>query len=110
MGEIPDATPSWMLWSAFGVMVIGALLLLWVLYNLSDGHPLLQGLFTAGLTLAVPWLIERSRRVLKGTEPAGRHVATETRFGAFVITHDAGAVIRQLSMEDTYAGNLRLAV
>jgi membrane protein implicated in regulation of membrane protease activity len=111
MGEIPDATPSWMLWSAFGVIAVGAALFLLVLFWAAEGHPALQAVMALGLTVAVPWLIERSRRVLKGTEAAGRHAAiTETRYGPFIIRHEAGAVIRQLSIEDTYGDNLRLAI
>lgn len=109
MGGLPG-NPDWMIWSAIAVTAVGAALLLLVFYWMAEGHPVLRAVFSVGLALLVPWLVERSRRVLKGTEPAGRHAAiTETRYGPWIITHEVGAVLRQLDMEDTYAGNLRLA-
>lgn len=109
MGELPN-NPGWMLWSAFAVIAVGAALMMMVLYWISDGHPILRALFSAGLCLAIPWVIERSRRVLKGTEPAGRHAAdTEAPRGPWVTRHDVWTLLEQLDMEGTYEHNLRLA-
>lgn len=108
MGELPT-TPDWMLWSAFGVVAVGAALMLLVLYWVSDGHPVLRAIFSIGICLAVPWVFERSRRVLKGTEQAGRHAAdTEAPRGTWGTKHDVWALLEQLDMENTYEHNLRL--
>lgn len=111
MGEFPT-TPSWMLWSALGVTALGALLLLMVMYWLAEGHPVLQAVLTLGLMCLLAWTLERSRRALRGAESAGRHAAgegTEINYGAWFVSHFSGAVLDQLSIEDTYADNLRLA-